>query len=176
MTPLLFLPVTASLAALPSGAVPSFQAISRTSDAQEGQGSVVRQKPHQHCQRTPTHQGGHTAWLKELGVLVFSPLHTAQKTEVSPNPNSSPQRSQVKKRPETYFPNWMRSNPASVCSSPTMCFAPCALSRVFLLCLIIPTCSRHRTVVFLEHLLSPWQVTGQVGISISSSWLQSNHF
>lgn len=83
MTPLLFLPVTASLAALPSRAVPSFQAISRTSDAQEGQGSVVRQKPHQHCQRTPTHQGGHTAWLKELGVLVFSPLHTAQKTGFS---------------------------------------------------------------------------------------------
>ena len=84
---------------------------------------------------------------------------------LSPNLDSSPQgRSEVKRSPEIYFPNWSGTNLASVCPSPTTCLAQLWVGWACFFWCNLHLCKALNSV-FLEDLLALWQVTCQVGRS-----------
>ena len=63
-----------------------------------------------------------------------------------------------------YFPNWSRTNLASVCPSPTTCLAQLWVGWARFFCCNPHLCKALNSV-FLGHLLALWQVTCQVGRS-----------
>lgn len=128
---LLSSPVTASPTALPSGAVPSFRAINRASDALGRSRGVLSGRSSSSCQqlrsagRVVIHEEGHPAWLKELGVGVFAPLPTAQKTGAvpcCPSPRLAPRQAFPSPEEEA-----QGAAPALI-SLPQSSFTPCCFS------------------------------------------------
>lgn len=90
-------PVTALPAALPSGAVLSFKAISRVPDAPGRSHGCCQTETRQHCSRSAARacdsfvsQGGHPAWLQELRVCVFAPLHRNRAASCCPSSQTPP--------------------------------------------------------------------------------------